>query len=561
MASPNVFQELFIRHYYPGDQEVISAYLDLLRRVSEEKLKGRALKLELAGRDNQEDILKLAHLGFMGIDVPEQYGGIGLGYTAYAMSEWEVGEFSGHPAIVLDTEISHVVQTIINAVGTEAQKERFLSRLAKGYVSRGLNQPETLGAEPNFDNPDLVIASFGQTEDEAGSHSKNITSRLEDMAGDPNNLKAFISKKFITNDARAGFTIFTVWYNGQITSVIVENDAPGHTITRIDTMGHKTSPTTERSMDGLIVPKENLIGRPGEGAINFHKALQEGRYGISIVSASSISYLIKEVVERANNRIQFKKPIINFDSVLSEIAYLEVTALASRLMVYQGALRIDRRETEDLAYHSALTKYFATERSVQAAKKAIEVFGAMGYSIETGIERFLRDAQLGVTGEGTSNVVREIAAKEMLRKCSIPTDSLDRRFEAAIYQGHEELKVYEAIKSSQEVANRSIRVLNPDSSDRYFVMLGDMAASIEATKSLFDFALTLREHNEAQAGKVLAMAMRQAVSMAEEVASNGNQFLLQNDKKPMYNAAGIYINNVLELEKRISGVHRKNLLH
>ena len=540
MAINDRFQELILEYVCKdAHNEELPGILSTLRQVSSQKLGKRVVANDITREDNVESLLDIAATGFMGIDIPKGYGGFGGNYLDYLMGIVTIGQYSGDQSTTLDIEISHVVQSIIRS---------------KTTVNGGIN----------YNGVELVISSFAQTEEKHGSDAQNLECTLAEDEGNKDNVIVNGRKIYITNGAKAGFTIVNtneaVGENGKaiiqphgeprLTSIIVENNSKGHIIGQREiTMGHTSSVTAERAYNNVSVSKSNIIGERGKGFKYFMQGLDEGRYGISASVTGGLAYVLDRTRERVLERYQFGKPIIEFPQVREKLAFLEQVVLASKLMLYNGAMSVDKKLP--ISYHAAITKHFVTKYGSKASEDAIQVFGGEGYLAETGIERCKRDTILGLIGEGTDDIIKMVISRNLLKNGK-QTDEVSNRLSNYSYEtGSEEERLYKGIKLSEEIVSSCVENLKVKTDAAYFNMLGDMDSLVEATKALFDFALVLKSKGQNEWDRVFAMAQRMGMEMANKVALNSNQFLLRNEQEPMYDASKIYINNRIKLEDRI----------
>ncbi|MDQ6682726.1 MAG: acyl-CoA dehydrogenase family protein [Chloroflexota bacterium] len=363
-----------------------------VRDFAERRIAPVADELERQGRFPTEIIREAAGLGLLGVPYPEEVGGTGLDSLAYAITVEELARVSGSVAIIVSAHTSLGCNPLFLA-GTDAQKERYLRPMASG---------QTLGA-------------YGLTEPGAGSDSRGTRTRAV-REGDCWVLNG--SKRFITNAGVAGTYIVTALTDkgaaeGRISAFIVEADAPGFSIGRMEEkMGLHASNTGELLFADCRIPAENLLGEEGEGDKLFLKTLDGGRIGIGAMALGLAQAAYEAAASYSRDREQFGRPIGSFQGVAFMVADMATEIDAARLLVYRAAWRKDR----GLAYstEAAMAKLFASEVSQRATNNAVQIHGGYGYITEYKVERYLRDAKLTEIGEGTSQIQRMVIARNLL---------------------------------------------------------------------------------------------------------------------------------------------------
>ena len=340
-------------------------------------------------------ISKLKQLGFFGMTIPERYGGLGLSMFDEAQVVFEIGYAS--PVFRSYFGTSNGVGTLgILSDGTEAQRQRYLPRIASG---------------------DLV-ASFCLTEPDAGSDAAALTTRAE-RDGDGYILNG--TKRFTTNSPHAGiFTVFArtgpkEMKSAGISAFLVERDSPGLSVMpHYKKMGFRGSHTADVVFENCRVPAGALLGGvEGAGFRTAMKSLDHARIHRAAVATGLCRRIIDEGVRYATERKQFGKPIADFQLIQGMLADCEAEAFAARAMVEKAA------RAKDAGLHitkeAACCKYFATEALGRIADRVLQVHGGYGYIKEYAIERLYRDARLLRIYEGTSQIQQLVIAREMLR--------------------------------------------------------------------------------------------------------------------------------------------------
>ena len=369
------------------------AIREMARDFAQRELAPQAARLDETGEFPWETIKKMAGLGFLGLPIPEEYGGVGTDNVSYALAIEELGRACGSTARVV---AAHTALTAvpIYLFGTEEQKQKYLVPLARG---------EMLGA-------------FGLTEPEAGSDAGATRTRAV-RHGDEWVING--SKTFITSGAVAGITIITARTEQAegtrgISNIIVEKDTPGFRVGRnLEKMGLHGSVTSELFFEDCRVPVGNLLGEPGKGFKQFLIALDGGRIGIGALSVGLAQGAFDAALEYAKGRIQFGKPIGELQAVQFMLADMATQIEAARLLVLRAAQRKDAGLP--FSMEAAMAKMFASEMGERVCHQAIQVLGGYGYMREYGVERMYRDVRLMEIGEGTSQIQRLVIARHLLR--------------------------------------------------------------------------------------------------------------------------------------------------
>jgi alkylation response protein AidB-like acyl-CoA dehydrogenase len=342
------------------------------------------------------DVVKrLGEMGWLGIPIPEDEGGAGLDYVAYAIAVEEISRVWGSLGIIVAAHTSLGCGPL-HLAGTKAQKDRYLVPMASGKV----------------------IGAYGLTEPGAGSDAggTRTTARQDGDGGD------WIidgGKRFITNAGQAGTYVVTARTgtkdNGsaEISAFILPADTAGFRVARLeDKLGLHASATGELVFDGCRVPAENLLGERGQGFRMFLEILDGGRISIAAMALGLAQAAYDAAVPYAQTREQFGKPIGSFQGVAFMIADMATEIEAARALVWKAAWLKD--QGRDFSQTAAQAKLFASEVSSRVTNAAIQVHGGYGYVTEYPVERFMRDAKLTEIGEGTSQVQRLVIARRIL---------------------------------------------------------------------------------------------------------------------------------------------------
>lgn len=338
-----------------------------------------------------EIIARLGAMGFLGPLVPEQYGGMGADFLSEAIIFEEVGRADSSVRTTLSVQIS-LCEAPIMKYGTEAQKEKYLPKLARG---------EWLGC-------------FGLTEPGAGSDAANQASTCR-RDGDHWIINAH--KMWISNGTKAEVAL--IFAQGDpskrhrgITAFLVETDTPGFNAYEIHgKLGLRSSSTAELKLQDVRVPDAQRLGAVGQGFEIAMYALDNGRYGVASGCVGIIQGCVDASVKYAKERYAFNKPIASFQLVQELIADIYLDLEAARLLVYRAGAK---KNTGDPAHvETSLAKWYASEAAVRAALNAIQVHGGYGYSDEYPVERYLRDAKVATLYEGTTQIQKLIIGRHL----------------------------------------------------------------------------------------------------------------------------------------------------
>ncbi len=346
-----------------------------------------------AERDEEErfdmDIFKkMAELGLTGIPWPEQYGGIGSDYLAYCIAVEELSRVCASTGVTLSAHTS-LAGWPIYTFGTEEQKQKYLRPMAQG---------EKIGA-------------YGLTEPSSGSDAGGMRTNAK-LDGDEYVING--SKIFITNGGIADiYVVFAVTdpeSKKGTSAFIVESTQPGFSVGKKEQkMGIRSSPTTEIIFDNCRVPKENLLGKEGDGFKIAMMTLDGGRNGIAAQAVGIAQGALDAAVDYAKERVQFGKPIAAQQGIGFKLAEMATSVEAARLLTYQAAWL----ESEGLPYgkESAMSKLFAGDTAMKVTTEAVQVFGGYGYTKDYPVERYMRDAKITQIYEGTQEIQKLVISR------------------------------------------------------------------------------------------------------------------------------------------------------
>lgn len=340
------------------------------------------------------DILKEAgELGLLGVLVPEEYGGSGMGYLEYVSVLTELGKVCGGFGLSVAAHNSLCTGHILQH-GNEEQKKKYLPALATG---------EHIGA-------------WGLTEPNTGSDAMRMKCVAE-KDGDEwviNGMKTWITHALSADVyvilVRTGELLDS---NG-ISAFIIEKGTPGLSANKItNKVGVRASETAELYFDNVRVPAANLIGEEGQGFKQAMKVLDGGRISIAALSLGVAKGAYESALAYAKEREQFGKPIASFQAISFKLADMATECEAAELLCMQAADMKNRGE--NITKQGAFAKYYASELAVRNGNEAMQIMGGNGYTKEYPAEKFLRDARLMVIGEGTSEIQKLVISREVLK--------------------------------------------------------------------------------------------------------------------------------------------------
>jgi alkylation response protein AidB-like acyl-CoA dehydrogenase len=367
---------------------------DTVRQFMEAEVRATVKELERTDTFPAAAMRKMGEMGFCGMMTPEEWGGPGLDAISYVLMIEEVARVFVAMSTALSVTNS-AVQVPLLQFGSEAQKKKYLKRLATG---------EILGA-------------FCLTEPQAGSDAAGIQARAI-RAGD--NYKITGTKTWVTNGSVGGVCIVFAKTDPEagakgITAFLVEPGFKGFRAGRHeDKMGQRSSPSVEIVLQDCEVPAENRLGEEGQGLKIALSALDGGRIGIAAQAVGLAQGALDEAVKYAKERRAFGKTISEFQAIQWMIADMKTEIEAARGLLYHAAWLKDSGGRMGAAASKA--KLYASEMVNRVVNKAVQVHGSAGYSRETDVERMYRDARVMTIYEGTSEVQRMIIARELLGK-------------------------------------------------------------------------------------------------------------------------------------------------
>ena len=379
-----------------GDQRAIQ---ELARDFADGEIVPVAGQWDHKGAFDRDILDKLAGLGFLGMMVPERYGGLELDLPTYLVAFEELAR--GDAALSLTIHIQNgPVPVILLDHGTGEQKSRWLPALASGEK----------------------IAGFALSEAGAGSDPASMTTRARRVDG---GWEISGKKKWVTNGGLADVMLVFARTGGAdaggraIGAFLVDTDAPGYRVgKREKTMGLRASETVEVELDGVRVTGDRLVGNPSHGLRYALEALDLGRLGIGAQAVGIARAALEHAIVYSRERRQFGRPIASFGAIRSKLSTMATRIAASRALVMEGARAWQARgmgEVGDVPVtaRSAMAKLMASETAAWVTEEAVRIFGGYGFMREFPVEKLMRDAKVTEIYEGTSEILRLVIGRSL----------------------------------------------------------------------------------------------------------------------------------------------------
>jgi butyryl-CoA dehydrogenase len=364
-----------------------------VRDFAEGEIEPKAKELDETAQFPFDTAKKLGEMGFLGMVVPEEYGGSGLDTVSYSIAVEELSRVCGSTGITVAAHNSLGVYPIY-LFGNEEQKRKYIPDLASGKK----------------------LGTFGLTEPDAGSDAAGTKSTAV-LDGDSYVVNG--SKCFITNASVGETLVITAvtdkskGYKG-ISSFIAEKGMKGFSVGKKENkMGLRGSDTATLNFEDMRIPKENLLGKEGEGFKQFMITLDGGRISIGAMALGIAQGAYDKAIVYAKEREQFGRPISDFQAIQWKLADMATQLEAARHLIYHASELKDKGEK--FIKESAMAKLFASEVGNFVTYQAIQIFGGYGYTSDYPVERYMRDVKLCEIGEGTSEIQRLVIARELLR--------------------------------------------------------------------------------------------------------------------------------------------------
>jgi len=373
------------------DQKMLQ---DQVRKFAEAELAPVAPEIDQSGEFPWKSIKKMAELGLMGIIVPEEYGGSGFDFVSLAIAIEEISRICATTGVIVAVNNSLTAYPILQ-FGSDTQKKKYL--------------PPLCSAEK--------IGAIGITEPNAGSDVVNMES-IARLEGEYYVLNG--TKRFITNAGEAGIYVVFAFTNKDlkhkgISAFIVERNAPGFSLGKHeDLMGIRATANCEMIFEDAKIPKENLLGKEGDGFKICMNTLDVSRIDIGAQAVGIAQGALDEAVKYSKERKAFGQPLCNFEMVQSMLAEMATQIHAARLLVYYAGYCKDKR-MKRFSKESAMAKYYAATIAVDVARKAVQIHGGYGYTKDYTVERLYRDAKILELYEGTSEIQKIVIARDLVK--------------------------------------------------------------------------------------------------------------------------------------------------
>ncbi|MCE9670019.1 acyl-CoA dehydrogenase family protein [Myxococcus stipitatus] len=362
------------------------------RKFARERVAPLARELDRQERFPTELFKALGELGLLGVNIPSKYGGSEAGAVSYSLAMMEMAAADASTSVAM--AVTNMCAELINAFGTEAQREKYVTRLTSG---------------------EAVAGSFALSEPHAGSDPGALRTTAV-RRGDSWVLNG--SKQWITSGAHAG--VMVVWArtaptgNKGLSCFIVEGGTPGLIVGRHeDKMGLRSSNTVALTFEDCVIPAENLLGAEGQGFRLAMVALDGGRIGIASQACGVARAALEATVSYVKDRKAFGQAIGDFQGPRFMIADMRTQIDAAELLTLRAAHLKDLKQP--FSREASMAKLFASETSNRVCDKAVQLHGGYGYIDEFPVERYFRDARVQTIYEGTSEVQRMVIARESFR--------------------------------------------------------------------------------------------------------------------------------------------------
>jgi alkylation response protein AidB-like acyl-CoA dehydrogenase len=369
---------------------------DTARDFAQNEIARIAAHYDETGEFPYETISKMGQLGFMGIEVPEEYGGAGLDTLSYVLAMEEINKVDAAHGTIMSVNNSLFCYGILR-FGTEEQKCKFVTQVASGQK----------------------IGAYSLTEPMSGSDAATMKSRA---VRDGDHYVINGTKSWVTSGPAAHYLVlFTMTDPEQehrgITGFVIETDKPGfHLGRKEDKLGIRASATCEIHFEDYKCPVESRLGEEGQGFKIAMTVLDAGRIGIAAQALGIAEAAYEASLSYAREREAFGGPIGRFQGIQWKIADMKCRIEASRLLIYQAALakQAAKKTNERFTTEASIAKLFASETAMFCAHQALQIHAGMGYSKELPVERYFRDAKITEIYEGTSEIQRLVIARNEL---------------------------------------------------------------------------------------------------------------------------------------------------
>lgn len=378
---------------FPQFTEDQTAIREAAREFAMSEIAPGAAARDASGEFPKAILDQLGEMGFLGMTVPEAYGGAGVDFLSYILALEQVAYADASVAVTMSVNNSVACAPIL-AFGTEDQKRKYLKPMASGEV----------------------LGGFMLTEPDAGSDAAALKARATKVEG---GWKLNGAKAWITNGGVGRYFVTMARTDPDkgkkgISAFILDADQPGVVMGRPEEkMGLRSSKTVMVALEDAFVPEGAMLGKPGDGLKVAFGGLDGGRIGIAAQALGIAQRAMDESVAYAKARTSFGKPIGEHQMIQTYLAEMEARLQAARLLVYRAASL--KEAGQPCTLEAATAKFFTTESAVWVCDRAVQIHGGYGYSREYAVERLYRDVRVTTIYEGTSEIQRLVIARELLK--------------------------------------------------------------------------------------------------------------------------------------------------
>jgi butyryl-CoA dehydrogenase len=389
------------------------AVREMVRAFARDEVAPVAKRLDDSQEFPWENVRKMGELGLLGIPWPEELGGAGLDIISFIIAIEELARVDASHSITISAHTTLGTSPIVNFGSTE-QKERYVPLLASGRVMGGFGLTEdTAGSDAGGTRTTavrkgghFVLNGSKRFITHAGVGEVFVVTAVTDPAAGTRGISSFILTKETCDLARA--TEVGVGHSPDLKPM--KGFTSGK---KEDKLGWRASDTRELLFTDVEVPAENLLGKEGQGFVNFMRTLDAGRIGIGSLSLGLAQGAFDLALQYASARKQFGKPIAEFQGVQFQLSDIATELEAGRHLVYHAAWLA--QNGYPFSKEAAMAKLFCSEMAMRATTKAIQIHGGYGYTKDYPVERMMRDAKIGEIGEGTSEIQRIVIARHLLK--------------------------------------------------------------------------------------------------------------------------------------------------
>lgn len=372
---------------FTKEQEMLRS---MVREFADTELASNVLELDEKGEFPFEMVKKLGELGLIGMALPKELGGAGIGYLAATIAIEEMARV--YPSIAFFTMVTQVAMYAVHHFGTEEQKNKYLPPVIKGEK----------------------VICIAATEPTGGSDLANLgTEAVADESGYTINGR----KVWITNGGVADYVVLLAKTGERASTILVEKGTPGFTIGRRENeMGFKSLHVNELVFNNCKVPKENLIGKEGGGLGVAMTAISHNRASIGAIGLGIARGAFEIALKYAKERVLYGRPISKLQTIQFMLVDMETEIEAAKWLIYYPRAAMDRGiSPREIGKHLSRAKVVGTEAALNVTKEAIEILGAYGVSKEYHLGRLLNDAMELFAAAGTNQILKVIQAGEILK--------------------------------------------------------------------------------------------------------------------------------------------------